>query len=70
MLVVTFVFFTLYVVTQTLDWYQTLPAAERQLEASGFAFGVITAVSGLLTAVIKIYQTTGRHWSSDDKGEQ
>lgn len=69
-LVVTFMLFTIFIVADTLEWYKTLPVTERQLEASGFAFGVITAVSGLLTAVIKIYQSTGRRWSGDDGGTE
>ena len=61
-LVISFTLFTILTVADLLDWYKALPAIERQLEASGFAFGVITALSGLLTAVIKIYQSTGRKW--------
>ena len=69
-LVISFAFFTVWVVADTLEWYKMLPVSERAMEASGFAFGVITSVSGLLTAVIKIYQSTGRKWSdkNDDGG--
>ena len=69
-LVFSFTIFTICVVADLLEWYKALPGTERQLEASGFAFGVITAISGLLTAVIKIYQSTGRKWSAgDDEGD-
>lgn len=66
-LVISFTLFTIITVADLLEWYKALPASERAMEASGFAFGVITALSGLLTAVIKIYQSTGRKWGAGDK---
>lgn len=63
-LVISFALFTICVVAETLEWYKMLPVQERAIEASGFAFGVITSISGLLTAVIKIYQSTGRKWAA------
>jgi hypothetical protein len=66
-LIVTFVTFTVCIVSNLLAWYMDLPAAERVMEASGFAFGVITAITGLLTAAIKIYVSTGRNWDDSEK---
>ena len=54
-----------YVVLDLIEWYKYLPSAERQLEASGFAFGVIGALSGLWTACAKIYVESGRRWKVD-----
>jgi ABC-type transporter Mla maintaining outer membrane lipid asymmetry permease subunit MlaE len=68
-LVISFMLFTIVTIADLLEWYKALPATERQLEASGFAFGVITALSGLLTAVIKIYQSTGRKWGTGSNKE-
>jgi hypothetical protein len=68
-LVITFVAFTVCVVTSLLSWYMDLPSQERVLEASGFAFGVIGSVTGLLTLTIKTYQSTGRKWEDSEKNE-
>ncbi len=46
-----------------LDWYFTLPAAERTLEASGFAGAIFTAVTGFGTQFLNIYIKTGRKWN-------
>lgn len=52
------------VVGLVLDWYMTLPFAERSFEASGLAGVVITAVTGLATLAIKLYVQSGREWGT------
>lgn len=56
-------FWTIQVVWYVLHWYTALPSAERSLEASGLAAGVITAVTGLNTWALKVYLATGRKWA-------
>jgi hypothetical protein len=52
-----------WIVQDVLTWYQALPSAERTLEASGLAGGVITAVTSLVSWVSKIYMESGRQWT-------
>ncbi len=54
---------TIDVVWKLLAWYMALPGPERSLEASGFAAGVITAVTGLNTFAIRVYVYSGRKWN-------
>lgn len=61
----TYTTLTVWVVSVLISWYMELPAAERAVEASGFAFGVIGAVTGLWTAAAKIYVTSGRRWKDE-----
>lgn len=61
---------TVKVVWYVLDWYTALPAAERSLEASGLAAGVITAVTGLATWAIKVYLAGGRDWTAETTQEE
>ena len=51
-----------YVVDLILVWYQSLPAGDRGVEASGMATFVITAVTGIGVTVYKIYAGGGRAW--------
>jgi hypothetical protein len=53
----------IWIVHDTLNHYWSLPAAERTLEASGLAGAVITAVTGLVSWVSKIYMESGRSWT-------
>lgn len=65
-LILGFAWFVISVVWFLLGWYTTLPAGERAIEASGFAFGVISVVVGLFTQALKLYQETGRQWGHDE----
>lgn len=59
----------LYAVTHDiLLWYFTLPSVERTLEATSLAGAVITAVSGMVGWVFKVYVEGGRNWA-DEKSE-
>lgn len=52
-----------HITNQVLIWYQSLPASERTMEASGLAGAIITAVTGIAAWVFKIYSAAGRAWS-------
>lgn len=56
-----------WLVDNLLRWYQSLPADERTLEASGFATFVITAVTGMGSWVSKIYMDGGRSWADEHR---
>jgi len=51
-----------HVTDNILSWYQRIPGAERTLEASGLAAGIITAVTGLFPWVYKIYSDAATDW--------
>lgn len=53
-----------YVTDSLLRWYMHLPAAERTLEASGFGATIITAVTGLLPWVYRIYSDAANDWTA------
>jgi hypothetical protein len=53
-----------YVTDSTLSWYKHLPPAERTLEASGLAGAIITAVTGLLPWVYRIYSDNATAWDN------
>lgn len=65
-----FGYWTIDVTYRILFWYFKLPSAERTLETSGLAMGIITAVTGLLTLVIKDYTATGREWGIPPQVQQ
>lgn len=62
-----FTWLTGWVVYTLVTWYMGLPAADRAVEASGFAAFVITSVSGLWTAAAKIYVSSGRRWKNEQQ---
>jgi hypothetical protein len=51
-----------------LNWYFSLPAAERTLEATGFMTVVIPALAGIVRLVINDYTKGGRDWDVKDSG--
>jgi hypothetical protein len=53
-----------HITDRTLGWYMHLPSAERTLEASGLAAGIITAVTGLFPWIYRIYADTATDWSN------
>lgn len=65
-LIISFGAFAIGTVWDLLDWYQHLPGEERGVEASGFAFACVTAIAGLFTQALKLYQETGRRWGHDE----
>lgn len=65
LLILGFAMFAMDQIASLLDWYQALPAAERAMEASGFAFLTIGAITGLFTKALDYYFKTGRRW--DDR---
>ena len=46
-----------------LTWYMALPIAERTLENGGFAAGVFTVLTGLITVFMNAYLNSGRRWN-------
>lgn len=66
-LVLGYWFWVVVVVNEILRWYQSLPSAERTLEASGLATVVITAVTGMGSWVSKIYMDGGRSWANEER---
>lgn len=69
-LVFSYTAWTIKVVHDVLTWYQSIPHAERGLEASGLTGAVITAVTGLCTWALKIYMQSGRDWTGPKDGAQ
>lgn len=55
-------YWVIYIVDRCLFWYFHQPANERTVQDSGLVGGVITAVTGLLTLVVKFYMASGRSW--------
>lgn len=53
---------TIYIFDRTLTWYFTLPSADRTLYTSGVVTGLLSAITGLFTLVVKFYMQTGRNW--------
>lgn len=56
-------FATAKLVFELVTWYMGLPIAERTIEATSFAAGVITSVTGLATWATKFYIDSGRDWT-------
>jgi len=48
---------TALVTYESMNWYMTLPAIERTMEASGFALGIVAAVSGFSLKYAGVYTT-------------
>jgi hypothetical protein len=52
-----------YVTDKTLAWYMQLPSSERTLEASGLAGAIITAITGMLPWIFRIYSDNATDWA-------
>ena len=63
LLMLAYIGFVYHITTFLLNWYVNLPADERSMEASGFAFGVFTAITGLGTVFLNAYLKSGRKWN-------
>ena len=68
-LILGFAIFAIDQISEMLDWYQGLPAAERAVEASGFAFLVIGTIAGLFTKSMDYYFKTGRKWNAPNSDQ-
>ncbi len=67
-LLLSYGYYVYHITWKTLNWYMSLPAAERTLEASGLAAGIVTAITGMGSWFLKVYISSGRNWSArDDK---
>lgn len=53
----------MHVTDLTIHWYMRLPSAERTLEASGLAGGIITIITGLFPWIYRIYSDNANDWS-------
>ena len=62
LLLVGYCFFVLWLADTLIQWYITLPAAERGMESGGFAGGLFTAATGLATLFLNAYLNSGRKW--------
>ena len=56
-----------HVTDGTMYWYQHLPANERTIEASGLAGAIITAVTGLLPWIYRIYSDNSNNWNGSQQ---
>lgn len=57
-----FVFWCWITVT-LLEWYVTLPAPQRTLEASGFGSAIFLTATAFLKQIYATYAETSRDWS-------
>jgi hypothetical protein len=62
-IVVSWGYFTALLCYQTLHWYFAEPATARGLEESGFATGVVTALTGFWYKIYQDYTAKGRNWN-------
>lgn len=66
-LMIAYCVFVYHITTYLLDWYTALPFEERSVEASGLAFGIFTAVTGLGTQFLNAYLKSGRQWNGSSE---
>jgi hypothetical protein len=57
-----YAFWVVHVIDKALSWYQTLPMAERTIEATGLTTAIISVITGLFPWVYKIYSDAATDW--------
>jgi hypothetical protein len=58
-----YAFWVMHITHWVLSWYMSLPPAERSLEASGLAGGVVTIITGLFPWIYRIYSDNATDWT-------
>lgn len=66
LLLVAYCLFVYDVTFYLLDWYTHLPAQDRNLEASGLAAAIFTAITGFGTQFLNAYIKSGRDWKNGE----
>lgn len=63
-MVISWGYFSAILCYQTLHWYFNEPATARGIEESGFATGVVTALTGFWYKIYQDYGSKGRDWNA------